>query len=37
MNDPTLAFGVGVAMGTLFALLVVWPAVRWRRDDSNED
>lgn len=35
MNDPTLAFGVGVAMGMLLALLVVWPALRWK--DKSKD
>ena len=35
MTDAKLAFGVGVAMGVLFAVFFLWPALRWR--DKDED
>jgi hypothetical protein len=33
MNDPYFAFGFGVALGVLFTLLAIWPAIRWRDKD----
>lgn len=35
MNDPALAFGFGVGMGMLTALLFIWPAIRWRDKDDD--
>lgn len=36
MNDPSLAFGVGVVMGILFSVFFLWPALRLR-DDKKDD
>jgi len=35
MSDPTLAYGFGVGMGMLMALLFIWPAIRWRDKDDD--
>lgn len=33
MSDAYLSFGLGITLGMIFTLFVLWPALRWKDDD----
>ena len=33
MTDAYLSFGLGIALGVIFTLFVLWPALRWKDKD----
>jgi hypothetical protein len=33
LSELYLSFGLGIALGVAFTVIVLWPVIRWKDDD----